>query len=94
MLVICRQVAEAKKINRKSLLLEQKLTGRTKAGKNHNQALINRMGVDPRTCWVAHCEVLPGKENVVAEPKNWHQRCDEFISQTDLDREGKRLRGI
>lgn len=45
-----------------------KLTEAEKAEKSQ-QALINRMGVDPEHDWKAKYEVLPGKEGVVAELK-------------------------
>lgn len=62
---------------------------RTKA----NQALINRMGVDPEHGWQAHYEVLPGKENVVAELKKLAKDADAIYLATDLDREGKQSLG-
>ena len=57
-----------------------KLTEAEKAEKSQ-QALINRMGVDPEHDWKAKYEVLPGKEGVVAELKNWHRKLMKSISQ-------------
>lgn len=56
-----------------------------------NQALINRMGVDPEHGWQAHYEVLPGKENVVAELKKLAKDADAIYLATDLDREGEAI---
>lgn len=39
------------------------------------------MGVDPEHGWEAHYEVLPGKENVVAELKNSPKMPMQSISQ-------------
>ena len=39
------------------------------------------MGVDPEHDWKAKYEVLPGKEGVVAELKNWHRKSMKSISQ-------------
>ncbi len=55
------------------------------------QALVNRMGVDPEHDWKAHYEVLPGKENVVAELKKLASQVDEVYLATDLDREGEAI---
>lgn len=54
-------------------------------------ALVNRMGVDPEHDWKAHYEVLPGKENVVAELKKLASQVDEIYLATDLDREGEAI---
>jgi len=54
-------------------------------------ALINRMGVDPEHDWVAHYEVLPGKEQVVNELKKLASQVDEVYLATDLDREGEAI---
>ncbi len=51
-------------------------------------ALVNRMGVNPEHDWKAHYEVLPGKENVVSELKKLASQVDEVYLATDLDREG------
>ena len=45
------------------------------------------MGVDPEHGWQAHYEVLPGKENVVAELKKLAKDADAIYLATDLDRE-------
>lgn len=55
------------------------------------QALVNRMGVDPEHGWQAHYEVLPGKENVVSELKKLAAQVDEVYLATDLDREGEAI---
>ncbi len=67
-----------------------KLTEADKA-KKAQQALINRMGVDPEHGWEAHYEVLPGKENVVSELKKLASQVDEIYLATDLDREGEAI---
>ena len=69
---------------------EPKLTDAQKAEKAQN-ALVNRMGVDPEHDWKAHYEVLPGKENVVAELKKLASQVDEVYLTTDLDREGEAI---
>lgn len=67
-----------------------KLTDAQKAEKAQN-ALVNRMGVDPEHDWKAHYEVLPGKEHVVAELKKLASQVDEVYLATDLDREGEAI---
>ena len=67
-----------------------KLTEAEKAEKSQ-QALINRMGVDPEHDWKAKYEVLPGKEHVVAELKKLASQVDEVYLATDLDREGEAI---
>ncbi|MEG2432038.1 MAG: toprim domain-containing protein, partial [Acinetobacter sp.] len=60
-----------------------KLTDAEKAEKSQN-ALINRMGVDPEHDWKAKYEVLPGKEHVVAELKKLASQVDEVYLATDM----------
>ena len=67
-----------------------KLTDEQKAEKAQS-ALINRMGVDPEHDWIAHYEVLPGKEHVVAELKKLAKDADAIYLATDLDREGEAI---
>lgn len=67
-----------------------KLTPEEKELKAQN-ALINRMGVDPEHGWQAHYEILPGKENVVSELKKLAAQVDEIYLATDLDREGEAI---
>ncbi len=67
-----------------------KLTEAEKAQKAQ-QALVNRMGVDPEHGWKAQYEVLPGKEHVVAELKKLASQVDEIYLATDLDREGEAI---
>lgn len=55
------------------------------------QALVNRMGIDPEHGWQAHYEVLPGKEHVVSELKKLAAQVDEIYLATDLDREGEAI---
>jgi hypothetical protein len=52
------------------------------------------MGVDPEHDWIAHYEVLPGKEHVVAELKNSPKMLMQSISQRTWIEKGKRLLGI
>jgi DNA topoisomerase-1 len=54
-------------------------------------ALINRMGIDPEHDWLAHYEVLPGKEHVVNDLKKLAAQVDEIYLATDLDREGEAI---
>lgn len=70
-----------------------KLTDAEKAEKSQN-ALINRMGVDPEHDWKAKYEVLPGKEHVVAELKNWHRKSMKSIWQRIWTGKERRLPGI
>jgi DNA topoisomerase-1 len=70
-----------------------KLTEEQKAEKAQS-ALINRMGVDPEHDWVAHYEVLPGKEHVVAELKNLPKMLMQSISQRTWIEKEKQLLGI
>lgn len=67
-----------------------KLSESEKAARTQ-QALVNRMGIDPEQGWVAHYEVLPGKEKVVAELKKLAKEVDEVYLATDLDREGEAI---
>lgn len=67
-----------------------KLTPADKEAKAQ-QALVNRMGIDPDHGWLAHYEVLPGKENVVSELKKLAAQVDEVYLATDLDREGEAI---
>jgi hypothetical protein len=76
--VIYRQVVQPNPVKKPAT--RAKLTAEEKEQKAQT-ALINRMGVDPEHDWKAHYEVLPGKEHVVAELKNWLLRLMKFISQ-------------
>ncbi|MFB2537980.1 MULTISPECIES: type I DNA topoisomerase [unclassified Acinetobacter] len=67
-----------------------KLTEAEKAKKSQ-QALVNRMGVDPENDWQAHYEILPNKEKVVAELKKLAKEADAIYLATDLDREGEAI---
>lgn len=78
------------KTTEKKTTTRTKLTEAQKAEKAQ-QALVNRMGVDPEHDWKAHYEVLPGKENVVAELKKLASQVDEVYLATDLDREGEAI---
>ncbi len=62
-----------------------------KVKKNENEALVNRMGIDPFHGWKAHYEILPGKEKVVAELKALAEKADKIYLATDLDREGEAI---
>ncbi len=52
------------------------------------------MGIDPYHGWKANYQILPGKEKVVSELKSLAEDADHIYLATDLDREGKLLRGI
>ena len=80
----------ANKTGEKKPATRTKLTDAEKQQKAQ-LALINRMGVDPEHGWVAHYEVLPGKEHVVAELKKLASQVDEIYLATDLDREGEAI---
>ncbi len=67
-----------------------KLTEEEKALKAQH-ALVKRMGVDPEHDWQAQYQVLPGKENVVAELKKLAAEVDEVYLATDMDREGEAI---
>lgn len=70
--------------------VKTRLTAAEKQAKAQ-QALVNRMGVDPEHGWQAHYEVLPGKEHVVSELKKLASQVDEVYLATDLDREGEAI---
>lgn len=55
------------------------------------QALINKMGIDPYHGWQANYQILPGKEKVVAELKSLAEQADLIYLATDLDREGEAI---
>ena len=78
------------KTTEKKAVSRTKLTPEEKAQKNQ-LALVNRMGVDPEHGWKAHYEILPGKENVVAELKKLASQAEEIYLATDLDREGEAI---
>lgn len=61
-----------------------------KAKKSREQ-LIKRMGIDPDNQWLAHYEILPGKEKVVDELKKLAEQSDTIYLATDLDREGEAI---
>lgn len=63
----------------------------TTAQLKQQQALVNRMGIDPYQGWQAHYEIVPGKEKVVAELKALAKQVDEIYLATDLDREGEAI---
>ncbi|WP_343596826.1 type I DNA topoisomerase [Acinetobacter sp.] len=79
-----------KSTEKKTTTTRAKLTEEQKQQKAQ-QALVNRMGVDPEHGWDAHYEVLPGKEHVVAELKKLASQVDEIYLATDLDREGEAI---
>lgn len=55
------------------------------------EQLVNRMGVNPEKDWLAHYEILPGKEKVVAELAKLAKDADHVYLATDLDREGEAI---
>ncbi|MFS1523441.1 type I DNA topoisomerase [Microbulbifer sp. 2304DJ12-6] len=61
-----------------------------KRKKSHEQ-LIKRMGIDPDHGWLAHYEILPGKEKVVSELRKLAENADHIYLATDLDREGEAI---
>jgi DNA topoisomerase-1 len=54
-------------------------------------ALVRRMGVDPEHGWEARYEVLPGKEKVLKELKEYAEDADTIYLATDRDREGEAI---
>ncbi|QIQ21224.1 type I DNA topoisomerase [Zophobihabitans entericus] len=64
---------------------------KTKTKRSAQQALVDRMGVDPYNDWNAHYEILPGKERVVSELKKLAKDADTIYLATDLDREGEAI---
>lgn len=62
-----------------------------KVKRSAQQALVDRMGIDPYNDWKAHYEILPGKERVVAELKKLAKDADTIYLATDLDREGEAI---
>ncbi|WP_028117526.1 type I DNA topoisomerase [Ferrimonas senticii] len=55
------------------------------------QALISRMGINPKADWAANYQVLPGKEKVVKELQSLAEDADTIYLATDLDREGEAI---
>ena len=53
--------------------------------------LVRRMGVDPEHGWSAHYQVLPGKEKLLKELKEYAADADIIYLATDLDREGEAI---
>ncbi|AOA57197.1 type I DNA topoisomerase [Acinetobacter larvae] len=80
----------ASKSTEKKPATRARLTEEEKKVKAWN-SLVNRMGIDPEHDWRAKYEVLPGKENVVAELKKLASQVDEVYLATDLDREGEAI---
>ena len=58
--------------------------------KDYN-ALIARMGIDPKNNWHAYYDILPGKEKVVAELQKLAEKADHIYLASDLDREGEAI---
>jgi DNA topoisomerase-1 len=61
-----------------------------KKQKDYN-ALIARMGIDPKNDWHAYYDILPGKEKVVAELQKLAEKADTVYLASDLDREGEAI---
>ncbi len=59
--------------------------------KRDQQALFNRMGINPHKDWQANYQILPGKEKVVAELKKLADKAETIYLATDLDREGEAI---
>lgn len=68
---------------------EKKATKRVK--QTAQEALVNRMGIDPYHDWTANYEILPGKTKVVNELKKLAKDADHIYLATDLDREGEAI---
>ncbi|QIZ75883.1 type I DNA topoisomerase [Ferrimonas lipolytica] len=59
--------------------------------KRDYQALITRMGINPKSDWDANYQILPGKEKVVKELQTLAEKADTIYLATDLDREGEAI---
>lgn len=69
----------------------KKSTGTAKTPVNKQQALFERMGVDPLNNWKANYEIMPDKTAVVRELKDLASEVDSIYLATDLDREGEAI---
>lgn len=79
---------------RKTAAEVRKMTAEDKAryqrDKEYRQ-LVSSMGLDPEHGWQAQYEVLPGKERVVKELKDYARSAETVYLATDLDREGEAI---
>ena len=85
---------EAKTAARTRTAARKKLTPEARETQRRKRAraqLVTRMGVDPDKRWQAHYEVLPGKEDVVADLKKLARGADAVYLATDRDREGEAI---
>jgi DNA topoisomerase I len=82
-----KKAAKAKK-DAKKMSESQKIAAKAVRAQ---QALIRRMGVDPSHDWEARYEVLPGKEKVLKELKDYAKDADTIYLATDRDREGEAI---
>lgn len=55
------------------------------------RTLVSRMGIDPYNSWEAQYEILPGKEQIVAELKALAGKANHIYLATDIDREGEAI---
>ncbi len=62
-----------------------------KTGNNPRRRLIENMGIDPDAHWLAHYEIMPGKEKVVQDLRRAAARADNIYLATDRDREGEAI---
>lgn len=90
--MICRKAALVHKPAHKEYRLIYRQNKESK--KDPRDALVKRMGIDPYHGWKANYQILPGKEKVVSELKSLAEDAEHIYLATDLDREGKLLRGI
>ncbi|UDG81668.1 DNA topoisomerase 1 [Candidatus Profftia lariciata] len=72
-------------------ILSTKNKEKNKIHQNKHEILIKRMGIDPYQEWTASYEILPGKEQIVAELKSLAKTVDHIYLATDLDREGEAI---
>ena len=85
---------EGKTAARTRTAARKKLTPEAREAQRRKRAraqLVTRMGVDPDKGWQAHYEVLPGKEEVVADLKKLARGADAVYLATDRDREGEAI---
>ncbi len=78
----------AEKVKKKPKKFRPTESGRMARAKSN---LVRRMGVDPDRGWKAEYQVLPGKEKVLRELKEYAADADAIYLASDLDREGEAI---
>lgn len=62
-----------------------------KSKRSPEQRLVDRLAVNPYKGWEARYEIVPGKEKVLKELKDWARKSQVIYLATDLDREGEAI---